>query len=72
MGAPTVLITGGTGFIALEIGHQLLTAGEYRVRATVRSLQKKDRNRPLLDLVKDPKQGPPELVEADLLSADGW
>lgn len=70
--APTVLITGGTGYIALEIGHQLLSAGKYRVRASVRSLANPARNKPLLNLVADPKQGPPELVEANLLSAEGW
>ena len=68
----TVLVTGGTGFIALEIIHQLLSEGKFKVRATVRSLENTKRNQPLLDLVPGAELGPPELVKADLLSEDGW
>jgi hypothetical protein len=68
----TVLVTGGTGFLALEIIQQLLAAGRYKVRATVRSLGNSARNKPLLDLAPHPSQGQLELVEADLLSQVGW
>uniref|UniRef100_A0A061R5M2 Flavanone 4-reductase n=1 Tax=Tetraselmis sp. GSL018 TaxID=582737 RepID=A0A061R5M2_9CHLO len=68
----TVLITGATGFIALEIAYQLLKQGKYKVKGTVRNLGNKQRNQPLIDLVPDAKLGPPELVAADLLSPVGW
>ena len=67
----TVLVTGATGYIALEICKQLLTAGEFKVRGTVRSLANEKRNKPLLDLVPSAEHKI-ELVEADLLSAGGW
>ena len=68
----TVLVTGGTGFIALEIIHQLLQEGKFKVRATVRSLENAARNKPLMDLSTGGEHGTPELVVADLMSEKGW
>lgn len=44
----TVLVTGGTGFVGMQIVLQLLQKG-YRVRATMRSLKSKDK---LIDTLK--------------------
>ena len=57
---PLVLVTGGAGFIASHIVHQLHARG-YRVRATVRSKANKERYKHIaLPGV--------EIVEADLLT----
>ncbi|MFC6198081.1 SDR family oxidoreductase [Ponticaulis profundi] len=65
-----VLVTGATGFIAMQTILDLLE-GDYRVRGTVRSLNKADTLRealrphtPMADML--------ELVEADLSSDKGW
>ena len=61
----TVLVTGGTGFVASHIILQLLADGAI-VRATVRSLNNKAKVQPLLDL-QTRYPGRLELFEADLL-----
>lgn len=60
-----VLVTGGSGFIALELISQLLTAG-YTVHTTVRSLQNHAKVQPLRKL-RDRHEGRLLLFEADLL-----
>ena len=65
----TVLVTGATGFIAMEICHQLLMEGNYKVRGTVRSLSNTQRVQPLQKLATKYSL---ELVEADLTSPKGW
>eukprot|EP01134_Creolimax_fragrantissima_P001533 CFRG1533T1 len=67
----TVLLTGTSGFIALNILKLLLEAGEFKVRGTVRNLSNTERNKPIENLVPDAKF-PVELVEADLTSDKGW
>ncbi|PSR80689.1 NAD dependent epimerase/dehydratase [Coniella lustricola] len=61
-----VLVTGGSGFIAIELVSQLLEAG-YTVHTTVRSLQNHAKTQPLRTL-RD-SHGPDRLIlfEADLL-----
>lgn len=61
-----VLVTGGSGFIALEIISQLLARG-YTVHTTVRSLQNNLKVQPLRDLRDQYHQGRLLLFEADLL-----
>ncbi|MBS0480543.1 MAG: NAD-dependent epimerase/dehydratase family protein [Proteobacteria bacterium] len=65
--AGTVLVTGGSGYIAGETIRQLL-AGGWTVHATVRSLAREAELRPLLG-------GTPDRLKffaADLTSDDGW
>ncbi|MER6784878.1 NAD-dependent epimerase/dehydratase family protein [Streptomyces sp. NPDC000658] len=64
----TVLVTGGSGFVAAHLVQQLLERG-YRVRTTVRSLANTAKLRPLRAL-QDAHPGRLDLFEADLL-ADG-
>jgi nucleoside-diphosphate-sugar epimerase len=67
----TVLVTGGTGFLASHAVLQLLAAG-YRVRTTVRSLT---RERDLLAMLKEGGAEPGgrlSVVAADLESEAGW
>lgn len=64
-----VLITGISGFIALQTAIEFLNHG-YVVRGTVRSLSKADRVRELLKEHTDIANL--EFAEADLLSDDGW
>ena len=67
----TVLVTGGTGFLAMHIIHQLLQQ-DYLVRTTVRSaksaghIEATMRANGITDLSKL------TFVEADLLKDDGW
>jgi len=67
----TILVTGGSGFIAAHTILQLLSAG-HRVRTTVRSLQREPQVRAML------KQGGAEpgdrlsFLAADLESDAGW
>ena len=65
-----VLVTGATGFIAMQTIIDLLEAG-YRVRGTVRSL---DRAESLRDTIREhtPMADTLECVEADLSSDRGW
>jgi len=65
-----LLITGATGYLASHIIQILLQEG-YKVRGTVRSLAKKDKNQFLYDLVPEKKDNL-ELVEADLTNKDSW
>lgn len=65
-----VLVTGGTGFVAGHLIAQLLNSG-YRVRATVRSLNRdKDIHGSLARVGADLSQL--EVVAAELNSDDGW
>lgn len=57
------LVTGISGYLASWIGHYLLEQG-YRVRGTVRDLQRVEQLRSLLPGI--------EIVEADLRKKDGW
>ena len=66
-----VLVTGGSGFIAAHCILQLLDRG-YRVRTTVRSLNREPEVRAML---KSAAAGPGEKLSftaADLLSDQGW
>ena len=65
----TVLITGISGFIAKHCALEMLTAG-YRVRGTVRSLEKSAEVRETLSKHVDVSRL--EFVPADLLSDGGW
>src|SRR4051794_37505204 len=67
----TVCVTGATGFIAGHIINQLVESNKYKVHATVRSLQNKEKNKHLLDLV-DSSDGRLELFEADLSKPDSF
>jgi dihydroflavonol-4-reductase len=64
-----VLVTGASGFIASRIVEQLLAKG-YRVRGTVRSLEKERELAPLRALPGAADRF--ELVEADLLTAGAF
>eukprot|EP00386_Alphamonas_edax_P002097 GDKI01006308.1.p1 GENE.GDKI01006308.1~~GDKI01006308.1.p1 ORF type:complete len:357 (-),score=85.82 GDKI01006308.1:179-1249(-) len=64
-----VLVTGATGYVASHLVEQLLLAG-YKVRGTVRNKKKTDSYSYLLALPFAPQNL--EIVEANLLSADGW
>lgn len=61
-----VLVTGGSGFIALELISQLLSRG-YTVHTTVRSLQNQAKVQPLRHLRDSHPDGKLLLFEADLL-----
>lgn len=61
-----VLVTGGSGFIALELISQLLSKG-YTVHTTVRSLQNHAKIQPLQDLRGKHGEDKLLLFEADLL-----
>lgn len=61
-----VLVTGGSGFIALELISQLLSQG-YTVHTTVRSLQNQSKVQPLRHLRDCNPEGKLLLFEADLL-----
>ncbi len=66
----TVLVTGASGFIAQHCILELLRAG-YRVRGTVRDLDKVARVRQALSAHVD-VEGRLEFVQADLSSDSGW
>lgn len=69
--APSVLVTGGSGFVGVHCIVQLLQAG-YRVRTTVRSLT---READVRAMVKTGGAEPGErlsVVAADLMSNAGW
>ena len=69
--AETVLVTGGTGFVASQCILQLLQKG-YNVKATLRNLNRKDK---VLDMMKYggiTSFGNLEFIEADLTKDDNW
>ena len=66
--AETVLVTGGSGFLAGHAITRLLDDG-YRVRATLRSLSREPEVRATLKVSDD---APLEFVTADLTEDDGW
>ncbi|KAL3442653.1 hypothetical protein BJX65DRAFT_286252 [Aspergillus insuetus] len=71
--SPLVLVTGGSGFLALWVISHLFHQG-YRVRATVRSLSKVPHIKSCLreaGLTTD-QIASLEIVQADLLADDGW
>ena len=67
-----VLVTGASGFLASHVVKQLLEAGEYRVRGTVRSLANETKVAPLRRLCPENAQYELELVEADLMNKASW
>jgi len=69
-GDRTVLVTGGSGFVASHVVRRLLTAG-YQVRASVRDLSRADKVEALRGLDTDTR-GTLELFEADLLDAGAF
>ncbi|MFE5775046.1 NAD-dependent epimerase/dehydratase family protein [Brachybacterium sp. NPDC056505] len=71
MPAQRILVTGGSGFIAGHCLLQLLEEG-YRVRATMRSLEKEARVRSELEAAGLTRGEDLEFAAADLTSDDGW
>ena len=67
--AGTVLVTGGTGYIAGELIRQLLAKG-WTVHATVRSKAKSEAL--LRRRVGNPGEDRLKIFEAELMSDDGW
>ncbi|QYJ06491.1 NAD-dependent epimerase/dehydratase family protein [Qipengyuania flava] len=67
--AGTVLVTGGTGYIAGELIRQLLAKG-WTVHATVRNKAKSEAL--LRSRVGDPGEDRFKVFEAELMSDDGW
>jgi len=68
---PLVLVTGGSGFIAGHIILQLLEQG-YRVRTTVRSLEREGPVRSILTEAGMKNGAQLTFVAADLTSDEGW
>ncbi|MEM7214992.1 MAG: aldehyde reductase [Pseudomonadota bacterium] len=64
-----VLVTGITGFIALQTAIEFLNSG-YKVRGTLRSAKKMDHVKSLLEPHADISGL--EFAEADLMADDGW
>lgn len=67
----TVLVTGGTGYIAIYIIAQLLEKG-YSVRTTVRSLKREEEARAALAELGQTPGAELQFVEADLSRDAGW
>jgi dihydroflavonol-4-reductase len=68
----TVLVTGGTGYLARWVIAGLLQRG-YQVRATVRSLAKADQVRGAVgEQVGEEAAGAIDFAATDLLADDGW
>ena len=67
----TVLVTGGSGFLASHCMLKLLSAG-YAVRTTLRSRSREPDVRAMLKEGGVNGQARIEFVEADLLNDDGW
>lgn len=68
----TVLVTGASGFIAQHTILRVLDAG-YRVRGTVRSLDRAGEVRAVIAVARGADPGDRlELVAADLMRDDGW
>ncbi len=66
-----VLVTGGSGFVAIHCIDQLLRAG-YDVRTTVRSLKREPEVREMLQTAGTPRQEALTFCEADLMRDNGW
>ena len=66
-----VLVTGGTGFIAVHIILQLLNQG-YRVRTTLRTMSRQKEVKGMLTQGGVKILGDLEFVQADLTSDDHW
>jgi dihydroflavonol-4-reductase len=66
-----VLVTGGSGFVGAHCILKLLEAG-YRVRTTVRSLDREPEVRAMLKVGGAEPGDTLSFAEADLLSDDGW
>lgn len=66
-----VLVTGGSGFIAAHCILKLLEAG-YRVRTTVRSIEREPMVRSMLGRGGASADSPLEFVAADLMRDEGW
>lgn len=71
MSEDLVLVTGGTGFVAIHCIDQLLRRG-YNVRTTVRSLDREQEVREMLRTAGSPRYEGLSLVEADLTRDKGW
>ena len=67
--AKTVLVTGGTGYIAGELIRQLL-ARDWTVHTTVRSKVKSEAK--LRERLGNPSEDKVKVFEAELMSDDGW
>ena len=66
-----VLVTGGSGFVAIHCIDQLLRAG-YDVRTTVRTLTREPEVRAMLANAGTPRQENLTFVAADLTQDEGW
>jgi nucleoside-diphosphate-sugar epimerase len=71
MSKDLVLVTGGSGFVAIHCIDQLLRAG-YRVRTTVRALSREADVRAMLKNAGTPHQESLTFVAADLARDAGW
>ncbi len=71
MSEDLVLVTGGSGFVGVHCIDQLLRDG-YRVRATVRSVQREADVRAMLRVADTPRQDALAFVAADLTRDAGW
>merc|ERR1712127_80981 len=69
MSSKTALVTGSSGYIALNVVNLLLKDG-WKVKGTVRSLKNEDKIAPIKKLATNSDQL--ELVEADILDSDCW
>ena len=68
MPTPRVLVTGASGFIGSHVILELLKSGKFKVRGTVRSTNSAS----AAHLKEHPGLKDVELVEAELLTDDGW
>ncbi len=71
MSEDLVLVTGGSGFVATHCIDQLLRAG-YKVRTTVRSLDREAGVRATLDSIGTPRMEALSFVATDLGADQGW
>ncbi|KUL81556.1 hypothetical protein ZTR_09235 [Talaromyces verruculosus] len=72
-GKPLVLVTGGTGFLAVWVIASLFQQG-FRVRTTVRSLRRAEEIKKELRqaAINEEQISSLEIIQADLLNDDGW